>query len=63
VLQVLIDLRANLTTRALAALFDTSQSAVDCIIQHLVGDAINHSLQIIAGLWNLKTHTQLRVNS
>jgi len=25
------------------------------------GDAINHSLQIIAGLWNLKTHTQLRV--
>jgi DDE superfamily endonuclease/Helix-turn-helix of DDE superfamily endonuclease len=27
------------------------------------GDAINHSLQIIAGLWNLKTHTQLRVTS
>ena len=27
------------------------------------GDAINHSLQIIAGLWNLKTHKQLRVNS
>jgi DDE superfamily endonuclease/Helix-turn-helix of DDE superfamily endonuclease len=27
------------------------------------GDAINHSLQIIAGLCNLKTHTQLRVNS
>ena len=26
------------------------------------GDAINHSLHIIAGLWNLKTHTQLRVN-
>ena len=26
------------------------------------GDAINHSLQIIAGLWNLKTHNQLRVN-
>jgi Helix-turn-helix of DDE superfamily endonuclease len=24
-------------------------------------DAINHSLQIIAGLWNLKTRTQLRV--
>jgi DDE family transposase len=24
--------------------------------------AINHNLQIIAGLWNLKTHTQLRVN-
>ena len=27
------------------------------------GDAINHSLQIIAGLWNLNTHTQLRVTS
>ena len=27
------------------------------------GHAINHSLQIIAGLWNLKTHKQLRVNS
>lgn len=27
------------------------------------GGAINHSLQIIAGLWNLKTHNQLRVNS
>ena len=27
------------------------------------GEAINHSLQIIAGLWNLKTHTQLRVTS
>jgi hypothetical protein len=27
------------------------------------GQAINHSLQIIAGLWNLKTHNQLRVNS
>jgi Transposase DDE domain/Helix-turn-helix of DDE superfamily endonuclease len=26
------------------------------------GQAINHSLQIIAGLWNLKTHKQLRVN-
>jgi hypothetical protein len=25
--------------------------------------AINQSLQIIAGLWNFKTHTQLRVNS
>jgi hypothetical protein len=25
--------------------------------------AINHSLQIIAGLWNLETHKQLRVNS
>jgi hypothetical protein len=27
------------------------------------GQAINHILQIIAGLWNLKTHNQLRVNS
>jgi DDE family transposase len=27
------------------------------------GDAINHSLQIVAGLWNLKTHNQIRVNS
>ena len=27
------------------------------------GDAISHTLQIIAGLWNLKTHTQLRVKS
>jgi hypothetical protein len=27
------------------------------------GEAINHSLQIIAGLWNLKTHNQLRVTS
>lgn len=27
------------------------------------GDAINHSLQIVVGLWNLKTHKQLRVNS
>jgi hypothetical protein len=26
------------------------------------GDATNNSLQIIAGLWNLKTHNQLRVN-
>jgi hypothetical protein len=26
-------------------------------------DAINHSLNIIAGLWNLKTRNQLRVNS
>jgi hypothetical protein len=26
-------------------------------------NAISHSLQIIAGLWNLKTHNQLRVNS
>ncbi|WP_179295719.1 transposase family protein [Mycobacterium avium] len=27
------------------------------------GQAINHSLQIIAGLWNLKTHSHLRVTS
>ncbi|MGH3555104.1 MAG: transposase family protein [Mycobacterium sp.] len=27
------------------------------------GEAINHSLQIIAGLWNLNTHKQLPVNS
>jgi hypothetical protein len=27
------------------------------------GNAINRGLQIIAGLWNLKTHTQLRANS
>ncbi|MBU8820744.1 hypothetical protein KL864_33280 [Mycolicibacterium goodii] len=27
------------------------------------GDAINHSLQIVAGLWNLKACSQLRVNS
>ena len=27
------------------------------------GDTINHSLHIIAGLWNLKTRNQLRVNS
>jgi hypothetical protein len=33
---VLIHLRTNLTTRALAALFGTSQSAVDRIIHHLV---------------------------
>ena len=25
--------------------------------------AINHSIQIIAGLWNIKTHNQLRINS
>lgn len=36
VLVVLIHLRTNLTTRALAALFDTSQSAVDRTIHHLV---------------------------
>lgn len=35
-LLVLIHLRTNLTTRALAALFTTSQSAVDRIIHHLV---------------------------
>jgi hypothetical protein len=33
---VLIHLRTNLTTRALAALFHTSQSAVDQIIHHLM---------------------------
>jgi len=27
------------------------------------GNTINHSLQIIAGLWNRKTHHQLRVNT
>lgn len=27
------------------------------------GQAINHSLQIIAGLWNLKSCGQLRINS
>lgn len=27
------------------------------------GQAINHSLQIVAGLWNLKTYRQLRVSS
>jgi Helix-turn-helix of DDE superfamily endonuclease len=36
VLLVLIHLRTNLTTRGLAALFDTSQSAVDRIIHHVV---------------------------
>ncbi|MDT5279450.1 MAG: hypothetical protein QOJ20_645 [Mycobacterium sp.] len=36
VLLVLIHLRTNLTTRALAALFGTSQSAVDPITHHLV---------------------------
>jgi hypothetical protein len=30
---------------------------------HRRGQAINHSLETIAGLWNLKTHNQLRVNS
>lgn len=35
-LLVLIHLRTNLTTRALAALFNTSQSAVDRIIHHLI---------------------------
>jgi Helix-turn-helix of DDE superfamily endonuclease len=139
---VLVRLRTNLTTRALAALFHTSQSTVDRIIHHLVpvlarslrpnpdqhrrpwiidgtlipvhdqtitavsnnyrcsintqilihrvhhrirarvehviaplkdwqilrqcrrrGHAINHSLQITAGLWNLKTFKQLLVNS
>jgi hypothetical protein len=36
VLLVLIHLCTNLTTRALAALFGTSQSAVDRTIRHLV---------------------------
>jgi hypothetical protein len=36
VLLVLIHLRTNLTTRALAALFTTSQSTVDRILHHLV---------------------------
>jgi hypothetical protein len=39
VLLVLVDLRTNLTTRALAALLGTSQSAVDPIIHHLVSGA------------------------
>jgi hypothetical protein len=30
---------------------------------HRRGQRINHSLQNIAGPWNLKTHKQLRVNS
>jgi hypothetical protein len=33
---VLIHLRTNLTTRGLAARFDTSQSRVDRVIDHLV---------------------------
>jgi Helix-turn-helix of DDE superfamily endonuclease len=36
VLLVLIHLRTNLTTRALAALFHTSQSTLDRTIHHLV---------------------------
>ena len=36
VLLVLVDLRTNLTTRALAALFATSQSTLDRIIHHLI---------------------------
>jgi hypothetical protein len=36
VLLMLIHLRTNLTTRALAALFHTSQSAVDRTVHHLV---------------------------
>jgi hypothetical protein len=36
VLLVLIRTRTNLTTRALAALSDTSQSTVDRIVHHLV---------------------------
>ncbi|MGH3847572.1 MAG: helix-turn-helix domain-containing protein [Pseudonocardiaceae bacterium] len=44
VLLVLIQRRTNLTTRALAALFHTSQSTVDRIIHHLV-PVLAHSLQ------------------
>ena len=36
VLLVLVQVRTNLTTRALAALFHTSQSTVDRVIHHLV---------------------------
>jgi len=36
VLLVLIHLRTNLTTRALAALFHTSQSTIDRVLHHLV---------------------------
>jgi len=36
VLLVLVHLRTNLTSRVLAALFGTSQSAVDRIIHHLI---------------------------
>jgi hypothetical protein len=44
VLLVLTHLRTNLTTRALAALFDTSQSTVDRIIHHLV-PVLAHALR------------------
>jgi Helix-turn-helix of DDE superfamily endonuclease/DDE superfamily endonuclease len=51
VLLVLIHLRANLTTRALAALFGTSQSTVDRVLHHLIAllaqalrpESIDHS--------------------
>jgi hypothetical protein len=43
VLLVLIHMRTNLTTRALAALFDTSQSSVDRTIRYLV-PVLAHSL-------------------
>lgn len=36
VLLVLVQLRTNLTTRALAALFATSQSTLDRVIDHMV---------------------------
>jgi Helix-turn-helix of DDE superfamily endonuclease len=54
VLLVLIHLRTNLTTRALAALFCTSQSAVDRIIHHLVpvlAQALQPNPAGDAGVW------------
>ena len=54
VLQVLIHLRTNLTTRALAALFATSQSAVDRVIHHLVpvlAQALQPDPDDHAGVW------------
>jgi len=44
VLPVLIHLRTNLTTRALGALFQTSQSTIDPVIHHLV-PILAHALQ------------------
>lgn len=68
VLLVLTHLRTNLTTRALG------QVRVEHVLARLKdwqilrecrrrGHAVNYSLQLIAGFWNLKTHKQLRVNS
>jgi hypothetical protein len=56
------------------AIIDASAPRVEHVITRLKdwlilrqcrrrGEAINHSLQIIAGLWNLKTDNQLRVTS